>query len=79
MKGLTVGLTTSAAENVAAWAKGARVVKCFNITGAQIMANPTFGSDHATMFLAGDDAEAKKVAGMLVETLEFEVCDTGPL
>lgn len=63
MKGLTVGLTTSAAENVASWAKGARVVKCFNMTGAQIMSNPTFGSDHATMFMSGDDPEAKKVVG----------------
>src|SRR5258706_12649897 len=40
MGGLTVGHTTSAGEQVAAWAKGAKVVKAFNTTGAVNMANP---------------------------------------
>jgi predicted dinucleotide-binding enzyme len=40
LSGLAIGLDTSAAEQVKLWATGARVVKCFNTTGAENMANP---------------------------------------
>src|SRR6185369_3237530 len=42
MAGLTLGHTTSAAEQVGEWAKGAKVVKAFNTTGAGNMASPRF-------------------------------------
>src|SRR3954470_8605281 len=45
LSGLALGHDTSAAEQVAQWAKGARVVKCFNTTGANYMANPRYGED----------------------------------
>jgi hypothetical protein len=70
---------TSAAEQVAAWAPGARVVKIFNTTGFKNMENPNLGEDQATMFYCGDDAEAKKVAAGLAEGLGFEAVDAGPL
>lgn len=38
--GLALGHTTSAAEQIAAWAAGARVVKAFNTTGMNNMAEP---------------------------------------
>ena len=38
--GLLVGTTTSAGESVAGWATGASVVKAFNTTGSDNMANP---------------------------------------
>lgn len=69
----------SAAEQVAAWAPGAKVVKIFNTTGANNMDDPRFGDDRATMFYCGDDAEAKKVAARLAEELGFEAVDAGPL
>jgi hypothetical protein len=74
-----VGHDTSAAEQVASWAKGARVVKCFNTTGAENMANPRFGADRAVMFLAGDDEAAKKSVVKLGEDLGFEMVDAGAL
>ena len=40
LSGLEIGFTTSAGEQVAAWAAGARVVKIFNTTGYNNMANP---------------------------------------
>src|SRR5438105_1621758 len=40
LSGLEIGFTTSAGEQVAAWAAGARVVKIFNTTGYSNMANP---------------------------------------
>lgn len=69
----------SAAEQVASWAPGAKVVKIFNTTGFKNMDNPRFGDDRATMFYCGDDSEAKKVAARLAEDLGFEAVDAGPL
>lgn len=79
MDGLTLGHTTSAGEEVARWAKGAKVVKLFNTTGAGNMANPRYGADKAVMFAAGDDATAKKTAIGLSNELGFETIDAGPL
>jgi predicted dinucleotide-binding enzyme len=78
-QGLLVGHTTSAAEQVAAWARGARVVKAFNTTGFGNMHDPCYGSQAATMFLCGDDAEAKALVTQLGEELGFEMLDAGPL
>ncbi len=77
--GLVLGHNTSAGEEVARWAEGAKVVKAFNTTGAQNMANPQFGGQSATMFLCGDDAGAKKTVATLAEALGFEPVDAGPL
>ena len=43
LSGLAIGHTTSAGEQVAALAPGARVVKIFNSTGAGNMADPLYG------------------------------------
>ncbi len=77
--GLAVGHTTSGGEQVAEWAAGARVVKAFNTTGSGNMANPMLGSEKATMYICGDDAEAKKVVSRLAAEIGFDPCDTGPL
>jgi predicted dinucleotide-binding enzyme len=79
MAGLTLGHSTSAGEQVASWAKGARVVKAFNTTGAGNMANPKFGTTPSVMFVAGDDAAAKKTVIQLSNDLGFETLDAGPL
>jgi 8-hydroxy-5-deazaflavin:NADPH oxidoreductase len=79
LSGLSIGLDTSGAEQVAQWAKGARVVKCFNTTGAENMTNPRFGSDRAVMFLAADDDAAKAIVSRLGEDLGFEMVDAGRL
>lgn len=76
---LAVGTTTSGAEQVAGWAQGARVVKAFNTTGWENMADPIYNGEPATMFICGDDAEAKTVVSGLAADLGFDVADTGPL
>jgi NADPH-dependent F420 reductase len=78
-QGLVIGHTTSAAEEIARWAEGARVVKAFNTTGWQNMADPLYGTQGLSMLLCGDDAEAKKVAADLAKQLSFEPVDVGPL
>jgi len=79
LSGLALGHTTSAGEEVARWATGARVVKAFNTTGARNMADPRLGGQSASMFLCGDDAAAKKTVAGLAEALGFEPVDAGPL
>jgi predicted dinucleotide-binding enzyme len=78
-QGLVIGHTTSGAEEIARWTGSARVVKAFNTTGFQNMANPKYGTQGLTMMLCGDDAEAKKTAGDLARQLGFDPVDVGPL
>ncbi len=79
LSGLTIGFTTSAGEQVAGWAPGARVVKIFNTTGFENMAAPVFSEGAACMLYCGDDTEAKAVAGKLAGDLGFDPVDAGPL
>lgn len=79
LKGLAVGPDTSAGELVAGWAPGARVVKCFNTVGYNIMADPKFGERSAVMFYCGDDAGAKAAVHPLAAELGFDPVDAGPL
>jgi len=76
---LSLGFSTSAAETIAASAKGASVFKTLNHTGYNVMAQPAFGEQKAVMFVAGDDAARKPAVLSLVADLGFEAIDTGPL
>jgi len=77
--GLTIGYTTSAAEEIAKWASGALVVKAFNNIGASCFENLQFGSQTATTFICGDDLEAKKIVTNVAQDIGFEVIDAGDL
>ncbi len=79
LSGLELGTTTSGGEKVAEWAKGARVVKAFNSTGANNMAAPEYDGMKVSMLYCGDDAEAKRVAAKLIADVGFEPHDAGPL
>jgi 8-hydroxy-5-deazaflavin:NADPH oxidoreductase len=79
LSGLALGTTTSAAEQIAAWAPGAHVVKAFNTIGFNIMAQPRFGQDRALLFYCGDDAQAKNTVAQLASTIDFDPVDAGPL
>jgi len=70
---------TSGAERVAVWAAGAQVVKAFNTIGANNLEDPRFGEQDATMFICGDETEAKDVVKSLAEELGFEAVDAGSL
>jgi predicted dinucleotide-binding enzyme len=79
LSGLALGNTTSAGEQVARWAGGAKVVKAFNTVGANIIADPSFDGHKPVMFYCGDDSEAKLVVKKLIHELVFEAVDAGPL
>jgi predicted dinucleotide-binding enzyme len=72
-------VATSGGEQVAQWAPGAKVVKIFNTIGYNIMANPSFPAGPVTLFYAGDDPAAKKVAHDLASHIGFAPADAGPL
>jgi len=76
---LAIGHDDSAGETVARLAPGARVVKAFNTTGANNMADSRYGGGKLMMPVAGDDAKAKATVMSLAEDLGFEAIDTGPL
>jgi 8-hydroxy-5-deazaflavin:NADPH oxidoreductase len=77
LSGLLIGHTTSAAEQVANWASGAKVVKAFNTTGANNMENSRYPDGPLAMFYCGDDADAKKTVAQLASDLGFEPIDAG--
>ena len=77
--GLSLGYTTSGAEQVAQWAQGAKVFKAFNQTGFNIMASPDFGGQRAVMFVCGDDDAHKPTVLKLVSDVGFEAIDAGGL
>jgi predicted dinucleotide-binding enzyme len=51
-----------------------QVVKCFNSTGFENMANPIYHGEGIDMFCAGDDAGAKTVARQLALDAGFSTC-----
>jgi len=79
LSGLDLAPGVSAAELIASWAPGTRVVKAFNTVGDAAMVDPWFGDQRAAMFYCGDDAEAKAVTSQLTADLDLEPVDAGPL
>jgi predicted dinucleotide-binding enzyme len=79
LSGLTVGFHSSAAEQASGWAKGARVAKVFNTTGAKNMENSSYPGGAPWMFYCSDDAGAKAAAKQLATDLGFEAIDAGSL
>lgn len=77
--GLSTAANTSAGEEVAKLIPNAQVVKAFNTCGYNVMANPRFGGESASMLVASDDPAAKKVVIKLSEELGFDAVDAGPL
>ena len=55
----------------------ARFVKAFNSVGAAYMVNPHFAGGKPTMFICGDDYDAKARTGLLLEQFGWEVADMG--
>ena len=79
--GLAVGFTTSAAEEIAKLAPGAKVVKAFNTIFASVYAsqNPQIKGNKISVFYASDDEDAKKKVADLINGMGFDAVDAGPL
>jgi predicted dinucleotide-binding enzyme len=79
--GLTLGHSTSAAEEIAKAVPQAALVKGFNTVFAQVLAEGAdFGKgQQVSVFLASDSAEAKQQATQLAQDMGFAVVDAGGL
>jgi len=65
---LTIGHSDSAGERVQKWIPEAHVVKAFNSVGNAFFVNPQFGTK-PTMFIAGDNQDAKAKVSALLESM----------
>jgi predicted dinucleotide-binding enzyme len=78
--GLAVGTTTSAAEEIAKCAPGARVVEGLPAFAELLHSDSRLVSGmKPSVFVCGDDAEGKQIVKKLLEESESEVIDAGPL
>jgi predicted dinucleotide-binding enzyme len=78
--GLSVGFTSSAAEEIAKLLPNARVVKALNTVFAQIYADGlSFGDQKVPAFVAADDEAAKEQVIDLLNAIGFAPENTGPL
>jgi 8-hydroxy-5-deazaflavin:NADPH oxidoreductase len=77
------GGETTSSELLARHLKGARVVKGFNTIWFEHLAKQGDASlpveERRAIFIAGDDAEAKRTVARLVEEIGFAAVDTGAL
>jgi hypothetical protein len=80
MSGMAVGTTTSAAEEIAKLANGARVVEALPVF-AEVLNSPSqrFAGQQATVFCTSDDDRAKQIVADLLRELDVEVVDAGAL
>ena len=77
--GLTIGHTTSAAEELHAAAPGAQVVKAYNTIFASLFDLPVDQTAAVPVFLAGNDEAAVAAVEKLVEASGFAAEKTGTL
>lgn len=79
--GLTIGHTTSAAEEISRSVPEARVVKAFNTVFSQVLAAGAAFANGQTVpvYFAGDDAAAKATVSALIASIGFAPVDAGPL
>ncbi|WP_228313097.1 NADPH-dependent F420 reductase [Streptomyces fungicidicus] len=76
---LVVEPGTSAAEQIAAAAPGARVVKAFKTTFAGPLVAGEVAGRPLDVFVAGDDDDAKRSVSELVSSAGLRPLDVGPL
>jgi predicted dinucleotide-binding enzyme len=75
--GLFVGTTDSLGEQVQRAVPGTRVVKAYNTVGNALMVDPQLPGGPPTMFVAGDDDEAKETVTELLRATGWDVADLG--
>lgn len=74
---LAVGFTTSAGEMIQAWLPQSRVVKAFNTVTAGHMVDPKLAGGPPTMFIAGNDKDAKAQVLDILGKFGWESVDIG--
>lgn len=75
----TVTFGNSLGEQVQRALPETLVVKAFNSIGVEVMTDAQFGTDTATMFIAGNDAGAKSKVAALIGEFGWNVDDLGDI
>lgn len=70
-------LDDSLMERLQALAPEAHFVKCFSIVGNALMVDPDFGGEKPTMFICGNNEDAKSVTTKLLSEIGWEAEDMG--
>lgn len=74
---LAVGHTDSAGETIQRLLPDSKVVKAFNIVGNPLMLHPDFPGGRPTMFVCGNDEDAKNLVRNVAFSLGWETDDIG--
>jgi hypothetical protein len=74
---LAVAGDDSGGERVQRQLPGAQVVKAFNTVGNALMFRPELPGGPPDMFIAGDDADAKRTVGAILDDFGWGVVDIG--
>lgn len=69
----------SGAHLIAKAATNARLVKAFNVTGKENLADPRYPEGGASLPICGDDENARATVAALAGSIGFEVVDCGEL
>jgi predicted dinucleotide-binding enzyme len=75
--GMERGFTDSGGEQVQRWVPQSKVVKAFNIVGNAHMVKPQLAGGPPTMFIAGNDAGAKRTVTGVLDAFGWETIDIG--
>jgi 8-hydroxy-5-deazaflavin:NADPH oxidoreductase len=70
-------LKESLMERLQALAPETHFVKCFSCVGNALMVDPDFGGEKPTMFICGNNDEAKERTTELLEEIGWEAADMG--
>jgi predicted dinucleotide-binding enzyme len=73
----TTDLNSSLMEKLQRQAPSAKFVKAFNSVGSSLMYKPSFTEGKPTMFICGNDAEAKKQVAEILDVFGWEAEDMG--
>jgi 8-hydroxy-5-deazaflavin:NADPH oxidoreductase len=74
---VTTGPNSSLMEQLQAAFPQAKFVKAFNSVGSDLMVHPKLPGGPPTMFICGNDADAKAAVSQLLEQFGWEVADMG--
>jgi predicted dinucleotide-binding enzyme len=74
---LVIGLTDSLGEQIQRSIPNARVVKAFNTVGNPLFFKPDLPGGPPDMFIAGNDADAKKLVSQVCDAFGWGVIDLG--
>ncbi|MCW3084127.1 MAG: oxidoreductase [Bacteroidetes bacterium] len=67
----------SAGTEVIRLAKNGRVIRAFNLVPWEILSKPKYQETNASIFIIGDDSEAKEVVSKLCKDINFDPVDAG--